>query len=116
MGSNPSGATISSSACRSSLVAAGITITGMTANTLPRYRVIVHPSPRNQWTWTQVSRNGSALAVAPGEFDNKANAKRAARRQVDALNWGHVAWQPIGEIPTLPPDAAVLVVDESYRR
>lgn len=79
----------------------------------PKHRVIVHRSKKG-WTWTQVSRNGSAGAVAPAPFDNKANAKRAAQRQVDSLNWGHVSWQPAGEKPKLPDDAAVLIVDEDY--
>lgn len=83
--------------------------------TTPRFRVIVHPAGK-RWTWTQVSRNGSPGAVAPAHFDNKANAKRAGQRQVNALNWGHVSYQPANEEPTLPADAAVLVVDDVYRR
>lgn len=50
-------------------------------------RVVVHPT-RKGWSWTQVSRNGSAAAVAPKTYDNKANAKRAGGRQVDTLNGG----------------------------
>ena len=85
------------------------------AQTLARYRVIVHPTTKG-WTWTQVSRNGSPGAVAPSAFDNRANAKRAGQRQVDALNWGHVAYQPASSEAVLPGDAAVLVVDDRYRR
>ena len=48
-------------------------------------RVVVHPT-RKGWTWTQVSRNGSAAAVAPKVYDTKANAKRAGARQVAILN------------------------------
>lgn len=51
----------------------------------PRARVIVHPTKKG-WTWTQVARNGSAGAMAPKTYDNKANAKRAAERQVNMLD------------------------------
>lgn len=51
----------------------------------PRARVIVHPTKKG-WTWTQVARNGSAGAVAPKTYDSKANAKRAAERQVAMLD------------------------------
>lgn len=90
-----------------------------------KYRVIVH-STRKGWTWTQVSRNGSAGAVAPATFDKKDNARRAGQRQVDALNSGHkdahdrlVAAAGIEGAVTgnpLPADAAVLIVDEKYVR
>ena len=74
--------------------------------TTPKYRVIVHPTTKG-WTWTQVARNGSAGAVAPTTFDNKANAKRAGQRQVAALN---------ADTPAFDVPKAALVVDETYRR
>lgn len=52
--------------------------------TTPAHRVVVHQSGKG-WSWKQVSRNGSNGATAPSPFDNKANAKRAAERQVAAL-------------------------------
>lgn len=53
-------------------------------------RVIVHPTAKG-WSWTQVSRNGSAAAVAPKNYDSKSNAKRAGQRQVEALNGAYAA-------------------------
>lgn len=71
-------------------------------------RVVVHPT-RKGWSWTQVGRNGSAAAVAPKTYDNKANAKRAGARQVATLNRD-------GDtriVPTFPPNpyAVLEVVD-----
>jgi hypothetical protein len=47
-------------------------------------------------------RNGSAAAVAPKTYDSKANAKRAAQRQVDTLI--ALAIEVAG--PIFPDDAA----------
>jgi hypothetical protein len=55
------------------------------AITTPRARIVVHPTKKG-WSWTQVSRNGSAAAVAPKTYDSKSNATRAAKRQIDALD------------------------------
>lgn len=61
-------------------------ITGMAASKFtPFQRIIVHPTPRG-WSWTRVSRNGSAGAVAPSPFDNKSNAVRAGRREAAVIN------------------------------
>lgn len=51
----------------------------------PRVKVVVHPT-RKGWTWTQVSRNGSAGALAPKTYDSKSNAIRAGKRQVATLD------------------------------
>ena len=67
-------------------------------------RVVVHPT-RKGWTWTQVSRNGSAAAAAPKVYDTKANAKRAGARQVAILN---------GALDRLPTYAVVFTTNNPY--
>jgi len=65
----------------------------------PAHRIIVHPAGSTRfYTWSQVSRNGSLLAVAPKVFNTTTLARRSAIRQVAALI-----------------DATV-VVDEKFRR
>lgn len=64
------------------LVTVGRIVTGVPQT--PIVKVIVHPTKKG-WSWTQVSRNGSAQAVAPKTYDSKSNAVRAGRRQMDIL-------------------------------
>ena len=67
----------------------------MPSTTRPPIRVVVHPT-RKGWSWTQVSRNGSAGAVAPKTYDSKSNALRAGKRQVDILDPA----RPVTELST----------------